>query len=263
MLWVYVVWTILQGTVQVLLSSVTNGDMTFGRILMLWEPIAQFWFLPALVSMTALVVAIHPWGTGARRARVAVLLVPAVALWGAAPNVAGLRGISLVLFVGAGAALGLHGFGRLTSLSSKLWLAIGGGSLVVFLLTIQWPVVPATLWEPTSVLARVASVSSAAVGTVMLISVAMLLSRVPRVGGVLASIGQQTMPIYLMHILILAGVRVVMEQAGASAGTILAVAVVLAVAVPWAVGAHAVMLRLEWLFVPPRRARKALLVPTA
>lgn len=45
----YVIWSLLQGFVEVALSSYTNGDVSVFQVLSLgWEPRAQFWFLYAL-----------------------------------------------------------------------------------------------------------------------------------------------------------------------------------------------------------------------
>lgn len=44
----YLIWSILQGTVEYLLSSYTNGNVELTTVFSLWEPRAQFWFLLAL-----------------------------------------------------------------------------------------------------------------------------------------------------------------------------------------------------------------------
>lgn len=45
----YFLWSILQGIIEVFMSSVTNGNASFSELLkILWEPRAQFWFLYAL-----------------------------------------------------------------------------------------------------------------------------------------------------------------------------------------------------------------------
>ncbi len=45
----YIIWSLLQGGVEVLLSSYTNGDVSLGQVLSLFsEPRAQFWYLYAL-----------------------------------------------------------------------------------------------------------------------------------------------------------------------------------------------------------------------
>lgn len=44
----YLLWSILQGSVQAVMSEYTNGNASFSGVFALWEPKAQFWFLYAL-----------------------------------------------------------------------------------------------------------------------------------------------------------------------------------------------------------------------
>ena len=44
----YILWSLIQGSIEVLLSNYTNGDTTFYEVLKLWDPRAQFWFLLVL-----------------------------------------------------------------------------------------------------------------------------------------------------------------------------------------------------------------------
>lgn len=48
----YIIWSILQGSVEAALASHTNGGLTFTEVFQFaWEPRAQFWFLYALFSI--------------------------------------------------------------------------------------------------------------------------------------------------------------------------------------------------------------------
>lgn len=47
-LYPYILWMLLQGSVEVGLSNYTNGSVSFADVIRLWEPRAQFWFLVAL-----------------------------------------------------------------------------------------------------------------------------------------------------------------------------------------------------------------------
>lgn len=45
----YIVWSVIQGTIEVLLSKFTNGNVTMHEVAaLLWHPRAHFWFLYAL-----------------------------------------------------------------------------------------------------------------------------------------------------------------------------------------------------------------------
>lgn len=54
----YILWSILQGSVEVVLSSYTNGNVTFTEVFTLWDPRAQFWFLYALFFIFLVSIAI-------------------------------------------------------------------------------------------------------------------------------------------------------------------------------------------------------------
>jgi fucose 4-O-acetylase-like acetyltransferase len=53
----YILWSLLQGTMEVALSSITNGDVSLARVLSLFvEPRAQFWFLYALFLIYIVII---------------------------------------------------------------------------------------------------------------------------------------------------------------------------------------------------------------
>lgn len=60
-LYPYIVWSLLQGTAEVLLSRYTNGSVGFAQVLNLLEPRAQFWFLYALFQLMLLGALIYRW----------------------------------------------------------------------------------------------------------------------------------------------------------------------------------------------------------
>lgn len=54
--WPYLLWSIVQGTVEVMLSRYTNGSVEIAEIAnLLWQPRAQFWFLYALFFISVFV----------------------------------------------------------------------------------------------------------------------------------------------------------------------------------------------------------------
>ncbi len=58
----YLVWSILQGLVEVLLSQYTNGHVTLVEVFsLLWQPRAQFWFLYVLFFMFLGATLIYRW----------------------------------------------------------------------------------------------------------------------------------------------------------------------------------------------------------
>lgn len=48
-LWLYVLWSLLQGLTELLTARLKNTQRAFHEIFNLFEPVAQFWFLVALL----------------------------------------------------------------------------------------------------------------------------------------------------------------------------------------------------------------------
>ncbi|WP_028239283.1 acyltransferase family protein [Stutzerimonas azotifigens] len=56
----FIVWSLLQGLFEVVLSNYTNGQVTLAQVFsLLWEPRAQFWFLYALFFVFVLCALVY------------------------------------------------------------------------------------------------------------------------------------------------------------------------------------------------------------
>lgn len=64
-LYPYVVWSLIQGLLEVTLSAHTNGNVTLEQVLSLWTPRAQFWFLYVLFGAFLLAVLLYRKATPA------------------------------------------------------------------------------------------------------------------------------------------------------------------------------------------------------
>jgi len=63
----YFVWSIIQSSIQVPLSSYTNKAMDFSEIIsIVYKPVMQFWFLYVLFVMFVIFIMLHRLGTGAK-----------------------------------------------------------------------------------------------------------------------------------------------------------------------------------------------------
>ena len=67
--WLYLLWTLIQGSVRVAASSVANTPVTVGDIVRIWIPEGQLWFLPWLIGVTVVAVVTQPWRSRGRAAR--------------------------------------------------------------------------------------------------------------------------------------------------------------------------------------------------
>lgn len=253
MIYLYVVWFLIEGLTEVGTNHLRNGSMDPDRLLRVWAPIAHLWFLPFLVLATATIAFVRPWeATPLRRLGAGALVLSMVLAWGWNPNLVGVRGSSLVGFVALGSVVGLVRLRRLLTQPVRRWVAAGAGAAGLFLgLAVLGPT-PATTITDTSVANHLVSVAAACAGIVMLLTLAVLLQALGGVVNRLAAVGRQTLPIYLAHVGVVAGTRVVLLRAGVSEPlTIVLLCVLLGVALPLAIARWAPRSRIGWLFDTP------------
>ncbi|UXH79502.1 acyltransferase family protein [Roseateles amylovorans] len=197
-LYPYVLWSLLQGGVELLLSGWTSKPLAVGEVLALgWAPRAQFWFLYALFLMSLLALLLcfkQP-----RRGVLALILLGGVAFalqrrdW---PMPLALVS-SHLLFFALGAWLGARRMSA--SAASRLLLA---GALVSGV-AVLWMQSQSVDWPKAFRLA------AAVFGTCLVMLLAIALDARRR-GAVLASFGRGSMAIFLLHILVASGVRIVL-----------------------------------------------------
>jgi hypothetical protein len=272
MIYLYLLWTILEGLTEAATNGLRNGSRSVGSLLAVWHPIAHLWFLPFLVAATALVAAARPWITRPVPVAASVVLIGYTVLaWGWNPNVVGVRGLSLVGFVVVGSAIGAGRMGRLMTGKVATWSAVGGVSAVAFVLLLPLAPVAATLSSDAPVWTRLVSVAAAALGTCVLLTVAVVLGRARSGVGWLADIGRKTLPIYLAHVIASAGARVALQHLGVRDPLVYgSVCLLVGVGAPLLAARLAPRLHVAWLFELPRflkdrlpAARQRTLAPSA
>ncbi|MFC5061593.1 acyltransferase family protein [Actinomycetospora atypica] len=258
--YLYLLWFYLQGLVEFFASGVKNHVFPSARFLSPWTSYGQLWFLPFLAVATVTLVAFRPWQSG-RRTVVVLIATGAVslALWGWNMEVLGLHGLSLLVFAAAGAAIGL---GRMTVLvegRSCCWALLGVGAVLGLLVLVNLGAAPATSGSvATSLPAASVSFVAAVCGILLVIALSVLIVRMaPFSRRFFSAIGTNTLPIFLAHVAVVAGVRIAMGQIGVTPGWTVALAVVCGVGGPvvasrFAIGRPTV----QWLFVPPAQVRR-------
>ena len=203
-LYPYVIWWLLQGSIESVLSKYTNGSVTFADVLAFaWQPRAQFWFLYALflVFVTSSVLF-----TLFDKARSALLLVAFGALYiiqGDLPK------HLLNTFILGNAFFFILGicFDDIKTLFEKHYVVLTGALGALFVLgqyLFHGPM--GLLYEDKGV----ASLALATVSIGFVIALSMALSRLSLKG--LMYIGAASMTIYLMHVIAGSGVRVVLSK---------------------------------------------------
>lgn len=252
--WLYLLWTVIQGTVRVAVSSVANTRVTFGDVARIWIPEGQLWFLPWLVAVTVVAALTQPWRSAARGAVVmglAALL--ALAVWGYDPLYAFTRGWALLFPFLLGcvvtqkrhAALARHlGLVVVAAVvGTTVWLWVGLDTLAAT------PTTGGEVRTPTTV---ALGVLGCVAGTAATLAVAALVARTPAAGAV-ALVGRRSLEIFLAHIVVASGTRIVLVQAGVTDPWVHLVAgTVLGIGVPIVVAVVAERLRWTWVFGLPR-----------
>lgn len=228
-LWPYVLWSLLQGGIELAMSRWTSHPLALGEVLALaWAPRAQFWFLHALflISLIALALCV-------RRPRAGVSALLAIGLvshflqqvdWPTALSTVA----SMLVFFAAGAWLGARGLGD-AALRRLALAGVLGGAVALGLVLILAPTPPGE-WVLLS------NLIAAGLGIAATCGVSLVIAARP--GGLargLASLGRASMAIFLAHILVTSGVRILLVKGLhlSSPGAHLLVGVVAGTLLPW------------------------------
>lgn len=199
----YLVWSILQGTVEVLLSNYTNGSVSFTDVFALWDPRAQFWFLYAL--FVVFVVSCGIFYSVSKKYTILILMLASILYvnGSALPNLKLLSFISnnLVYFV-LGIAFTQYDFGK--HISSKVSLLI---AILAFILS---------QYIFHNYLGRlytdkgIGSLILGCISIAFIVALSMVMAKTR--SRFFAYIGASSMAIYLMHILAGSGARVILSK---------------------------------------------------
>jgi fucose 4-O-acetylase-like acetyltransferase len=200
----YVIWSVLQGGAEVLLSNYTNGDVFFSEVFsLLWSPRAQFWFLYALFSIFILSSVIY--SLIAKQLTVLVFLFSAVLYLypSVLPQgfVFGFISSNFVFFI-----LGIVFTMYCNPEKFSSWVAIIG--LALLFVGGQWFFHGYLSYKYTD--KGIESLLLTCMSIAFVVSISLILSRVNY--KYLAYIGSSSMAIYLMHILAGSGSRVILSK---------------------------------------------------
>ncbi|WP_167042674.1 acyltransferase [Salinibacterium sp. ZJ454] len=263
-IYLYVVWSLLQGAVRLLTSSVVNEPTSPLEVLSLWLPEGQLWFLPFLVVVTTAAALARGWRSPQAAAlSVLIAAVVSVAVWGLNGSYAGTQGLGLAVFFFAGAALGAKRFIAFNRRESSTGaLAIGLLSTGAFVaLTTLTPLTPPTSDGGDRDAVTVGlGVAASCLGVVAVLAIAKLLALGNERMRWLSFIGERSLEIFLAHIIAGSGTRIVLALAGVSDPTVhIVVGTLAGVVLPLILWSLMRRLRFPWLFDIPRRQKVAAL----
>ena len=234
--WPYVLWSMILGTVGILLSSHTNNPGDWSDLWRIgWRPISPFWFLYVIFIYSALVAV-----TGVRMVVLGPLSILAFGLGLIFKNDSLVQQLLhfLIFFVaGALSATRLQTIQATANESGPWWVAVAMAAWF----GISWAVAAPSDYRYFSAW----GLPSALLGTVFVIALALNVSGPART--MLAALGRASMPIYVMHILATAGTRIVLTRLDLTDSPIVYVVVgtMAGVLAPYA--AYRVVRRLRWL----------------
>ena len=191
----YLLWSILQGSLQVALagSHISNTQISIDHLyVILWQPISPFWFLYALFFSSGIAYLTRSLNTVPLVALAAILFLLSHAIfpW----QVADIAYANFYLSLGILVAAKLPRPESITEHASPimLWGAFGVATAIGYLVHI-----PERMWVPSALLA---------IGAI-LASCKNIESHAHKLTRLLATIGRASMAIYVMHVLILGGMR--------------------------------------------------------
>ena len=259
--YLYVLWTVLQTMVRIGVGGAANEPAKLSDLVQLWHPQGQLWFLPWLILAAVIGGALRPW----KRVRTAAIVLLASTLlafmtWGYDGGVIGAQGLSLFVWYFTGSVIGAARFTDWLGARSNLILFATASVAVGLSGTLAGIAAPGptsggvTTSAPLLGLGVLTSLS----GVTAVVALAAAIARLPG-NQWLASIGRQSMPIFLAHVIAAAGTRVLLLRFGIddiSAQVTLGLTV--GVIAPILLARTLQTLRLPWLFSMPRRAQRAL-----
>ncbi|NCA71410.1 MAG: acyltransferase [Sphingobacteriia bacterium] len=202
-LYPYILWSLIQGLVEVWLSRYTNGSTTLTEVLSLWDPRAQFWFLYALfmILMTAILV----YRNASQSLLLGVLAVSALASVFQSDIPSALHSDYVVknfVFFACGVWLGT--IKERLGMPSWHWAAVGVVAFVVA--QYGFHVTLGLTHEDRGV----ASLLLAVVSILAVSSLCLWLARTPTRW--MLALGTASMGIYVMHILAGSGARILLSR---------------------------------------------------
>jgi fucose 4-O-acetylase-like acetyltransferase len=223
--WAYFLWSFVQFSIIYAMGSLVNHPASnYWRtiIALPWSPVSQFWFLQALFLIH--LIAILAWRLGGTRAvlataillKVLTLFVPSTPALSLAASNAPYYAVGMMLGWTRSSHLLASASIRVRSL-----VFIGAAAALWLLCSHADSIQPFTSIENSSSagIAKIAwmpaMLPAALLGGASLLLLAEALSRAPaNIARTIEFLGTMTMPIYLLHVIFVAGARIILVRLG-------------------------------------------------
>lgn len=200
----YLIWSIFQGCIEAYLSKYTNGHVSLYEVFsLLWNPRAQFWFLFALFLIFAVSTIIYSTAAKKHGKMIFILAALLYVYPGLLPDLNVFRFIAQgLVFFCFGIVFRQHG--KIENISN---FKVFFGILLVFLVG-QW--LFHSYFSLVYTDKGVASLMLAFISIIFIASISNILAQ--RGYKFLQFIGISSMAIYLMHILVGSGARIILNK---------------------------------------------------
>lgn len=235
----FIIWSVIQGSIQVLLSSQTNSSIGFNDVFsMFWRPQQQMWYLYCLFSISVFFLLLH---------KCKLLNFKYIILIFIVLNVSQLYDLRILMYItkyGVYFLLGIciqqyNLFDKITSMPLKFI----GVLIITFIISFS-----ASFRESNVLLSLYLSV----VGSSLVILIANKIKGPP--SKFLAYVGRYSLNIYLMHILCGTGVRIILDKLFHidNAYFIFSMAVLAGVLLPILITKILIIFNVNFLFTRPK-----------
>ncbi|WP_175415701.1 acyltransferase family protein [Acidipropionibacterium jensenii] len=209
-LWVYVLWSLIQGIVKIAAAGSVNSQTSPLDILAIWRPEGQLWFFPWIIVATILATMIRPWIRPHGFITIACSAVVAVGLWGYSGPVIGLQGLALYVFYFAGTIMQADTYQRM---KIRWYLTLGAAAFYATLIAAVSFTPPTTGFENRDVMTVAAGLLTTAAGVTLVLGVSKTLAPVRQTLW-LSILGRRSLEIFTAHILFTAGARIILSKFG-------------------------------------------------
>jgi len=204
-LWPYVLWSLMQGVIEVSVSSHTNGGADWSQVLAFpYEPRAQFWFLYVLFLIATISAVVYSRLSPRLFGAVFFVGVGAYVLQGLA---SGPTFLIQVIQNFAYFALGIWLMGLKESPCSGFSI-----TFISIIFAVALEIVYLANYGKADPFSYIINISTG----VACIAFVCLVSNLPGVGrylgGALGALGRGSMSIYLMHIIVGSGARIILQR---------------------------------------------------
>lgn len=248
---VYLIWMVLQGALKWLAGGEVNHRTSVGHLLQFWRPDGQLWYLPFLILVTVIFVPLKPWLASRAPVVLGLATVISVAFWGYDGGYIGTQGLGLVVFFVAGMVFGTA---KVQAVLDRFTVTQAAAISVPILcvsavLFIRADAVVATDFWNDRTPARVAI---GFVVTVIGSAAILLFGQAARSSSLLALCGRRSLDIYLAHIIMAAGTRIMLLKLGVhQIWLIVPLTVLIGVGGSLAMGTVCRRIGLGWVFDGP------------